>query len=150
MSNTIKKEMDELKNQWKKELWLKLFDNFTNCEYHGYNNIKPLFDDGYVLEFKLSEKITIELKVDDLKQPLQYCDFWLLTGDYDINKLNNRYMNIWDTDKFEQLRKFVINFYSDLIDFTSQLVYTFEVNEEELDNYIIKDELNNYLNEHLN
>ena len=59
-------------------------------------------------------------------------------------------MNIWDTDKFEQLRKFVINFYSDLIDFTSQLVYTFEVNEEELDNYIIKDELNNYLNEHLN
>ena len=143
-------KMEQLKNQWKREMWLKLYDNFKDCEYRGYNNIKPLFDDGYVLEFKLSKKITIELKVDDLKQPLQYCDFWLLTGDYNINKLNNRYMDIWDTDKFEQLRKFVINFYSDLIDFTSQLVYTFEVNEEELDNYIIKDELNNYLNEHLN
>ena len=42
-------------------MWLKLYDNFKDCEYRGYNNIKPLFDDGYVLKFKLSEKITIEM-----------------------------------------------------------------------------------------
>lgn len=143
-------KMEQLKNQWKKEMWLKLYDNFKDCEYRGYNNIKPLFDDGYVLEFKLSEKITIELKVDDLKQPLQYCDFWSLTGDYDINKLNNRYADIWDTDKFEQLRKFVINFYSDLIDFTSKLLYYFSIYDEPVDNDIIKDRINIFLNEKLN
>ena len=146
---SVTKNMEQLKNQWKREMWLKLYDNFKGCEYHGYNNIKPLFDDD-VLEFKLSEKITIELKVDGLIQPLQYCDFWLLTGDYDINKLNNRYTDIWDTNKFEQLRKFVIDTYNDLIDFTSKLLYDFSIYDEPVNNDMIKDYINNYLNEKLN
>lgn len=145
-----KKEMDELKKQWCKELWLKLYDNFTNYEYHGYNNIKPLFDNDYVLEFDLSEKLKVELRNGNLPHTtFEYSDEWFLTGEYDINILRDKYNLIWNTEKFRELRKFVVNFYNELIDFTSKLLYDFSIYDEPVDNDIIKDQINIFLNEKL-
>ena len=148
---TATKNMEQLKNQWKKELWLKLFDNFTNCEYHGYNNIKPLFDSDYVLEFDLSEKLKVQLKNSNLKYASkEYSDEWYLCGDYENNQITEKYDLIWNSNKFIELRNYVINFYSELIDFTNKLIYDFEINDEPIDNDMIKDYINTYLNEKLN
>ena len=149
-SNKVNKGMDELKKQWKKELWLKLYDNFIGCEYHGYNNVKPLFDSDYVLEFDLSEKLKVELRNSNLQYAtLEYCDEWLICGEYTAETLIDKYDLIWDTKKFEELRKFVVNFYDELIDFTSKLLYDFSIYDEPVDNDIIKDQINVFLSEKL-
>lgn len=143
---TVTKNMEQLKNQWKKELWLKLFDNFTNYEYHGYNNIKPLFDSDYILEFDLSEKMQVQLKNSNIQYATEnYSDEWFLCGDWD--NLTEKYNLIWDTNKFKELRKFVVNFYNELISFTSRLVSEFD---DYIDNEEIKEYINTYLNEKLN
>lgn len=150
MNNKVNKRMDELKKQWRKELWLKLYDNFTNCEYHGYNNIKPLFDNDCVLEFDLSEKLQVQLKNGNLPYTsFEYSDEWFLTGEYDINILKDKYDLIWNVEKFKELRKFVVKFYDELIDFTSKLVNDFDANDEPIDNDTIKEQINIFLNEKL-
>lgn len=145
---SVTKNMEQLKNQWKRELYLSLYDNFTNCEYHGYNNIKPLFDSDYVSEFDLSEKIQVQLKNSNIPYASEdYSDEWFLCGDWD--NLNDKYNLIWNTEKFRELRKFVINFYNELINFTSKLLYDFSIYDEPIDNDIIKDQINIFLNEKL-
>lgn len=146
---SVTKNMEQLKNQWKRELYLNLYDNFTNCEYHSYNNIKPLFDSDYVSEFDLSEKIQVQLKNSNIPYASEdYSDEWFLCGDWD--NLNDKYNLIWNTEKFKELRKFVVNFYNELINFTSKLLYDFSIYDEPVDNDTIKNQINIFLNEKLN
>lgn len=145
-------KIENLKKQWKNEIYLSLFDEFEEVEYHGYNNIKPLFDEGYVMTFNISDKLQIELKNKNLKYATeQYSDEWCLVGDYDNNILIDKYNKIWNTEIFLELRRFIVEFYEDLCYEVTKFINFYECEEENyIDNYIIKEFINNYLNEKFN
>ena len=148
MKNT---KIENLKKQWKSEMYLSLFDEFENVEYYGYNDMKLLFNKDYVMTFNLSDKLQVELKNEDLQHVTEnYSDEWRLIGEYDNNILIDKYDIIWKSEVFTELRKFVVDFYYDLCYRVSKLVTVYYYEGESVDNDTIKGFINDYLNENLN
>lgn len=144
--------MDKLKKQWNNAIFLALYDNYINIDYKGYNNIKPLFKKGYVMEFKISKNISIEVKSEDLDfLSLEYIDGWNVISDiYELNTIENHFSSICNSKNFISLRNYVINFYSKLVDSLSRFIYESEVNNDYIDNDIVKDFINLIIKEKLN
>lgn len=142
----------ELKKQWNNEIFLALFDNYTECDYKGYNNIKPLFKQGYIMNFQIAKNIFIEVKSEDLDfLSLEYIDGWHIISDiYETNTIENHFSSICNSKNFIALRNYVINFYSELVNNLSLFIYESEINENYIDNDIIKDFINLIIKEKLN
>lgn len=131
---------------YKNEIYLGLLDNIKGFIYKGYSYSKPnkFFNNSFELDLK---NFKIEIILDTyFYNPECYGDYInILENKFLDYKYNNKYNLITNTKEFKLLLNDLKEVYEDIVKITSDIVYTFECENSELDDIEYSDIINDYI-----